>query len=111
MACDRDTRPVVEGQMTRVGAETAPAVVRPPVALYVHVPFCVALCPYCDFVVYAGASARGPRARIDAFLTALHAEIALRAEALDAVHDGDRPPLETVYFGGGTPSLLPPDAL
>ena len=42
-----------------------------PVALYLHIPFCVSLCPYCDFVVLAGAAARGPKARIDAFLAAL----------------------------------------
>jgi putative oxygen-independent coproporphyrinogen III oxidase len=83
----------------------------PPVALYVHIPFCVALCPYCDFVVYPGAAARGPKARVDAFLAALHEELELRADALDAAYPGDRPPLETVYLGGGTPSLLPAAAV
>ena len=80
---------------------------RPPVALYIHIPFCVSLCPYCDFVVYAGAAARGPKARVGAFVAALHAELDLRADALDASFGGDRPALETVYLGGGTPSLLP----
>ncbi len=83
----------------------------PPVALYIHVPFCVSLCPYCDFVVYAGAAARGPRARIDAFLRALRVELGLRADALDGTFAASRPPLETVYLGGGTPSLLPVDAV
>jgi oxygen-independent coproporphyrinogen-3 oxidase len=78
-----------------------------PVALYVHVPFCVSLCPYCDFVVYAGAAARGPRNRVAAFLAALETELELRADAL-GVPDV---PLETVYFGGGTPSLLQPEAV
>ncbi len=85
----------------------------PPVALYVHVPFCVSVCPYCDFVVYAGAATRGPRNRIGSFLDAVLAEIDLRAAALD-VRFGEpgsvgRPQLESVYLGGGTPSLLPPD--
>ena len=87
---------------------TAPT---PPVALYLHIPFCVSLCPYCDFVVYAGAAARGPRARVDAFLDALHTELDLRADALDAVFGTGRPALETVYLGGGTPSLLPAEAI
>ena len=82
----------------------------PPVALYVHIPFCVSLCPYCDFVVYAGAAARGPRNRVASFLAALHTEIDLRAEALAAT-DTDSRPLGSVYFGGGTPSLLPADAI
>jgi oxygen-independent coproporphyrinogen-3 oxidase len=82
----------------------------PPVALYVHVPFCVSLCPYCDFVVYAGAAARGPRNRVAAFLAALETELELRAEAVRGVPESLQP-LETVYFGGGTPSLLPADAI
>jgi putative oxygen-independent coproporphyrinogen III oxidase len=76
-----------------------------PVALYVHVPFCLSICPYCDFVVYAGRAARGAASRVDALLAALQVELALRADALDAVA-AVRPPLRSVYLGGGTPSLL-----
>ena len=82
---------------------------RPPVALYVHVPFCLSVCPYCDFVVVAGAAARGPASRIATFVEALIVELGLRADALDARFGPPgpgRPPLESVYFGGGTPSLL-----
>jgi oxygen-independent coproporphyrinogen-3 oxidase len=85
----------------------------PPVALYIHVPFCVSICPYCDFVVYAGHAARGPAARVDAFVAALHSELDLRADAQDArfgplgEFGRGRRPLGSVYLGGGTPSLLP----
>ena len=58
----------------------------PPVALYIHVPFCVSLCPYCDFVVLTGRASRGPANRIDAFLAALHVELDLRADETDAAH-------------------------
>ncbi len=83
----------------------------PPVALYVHVPFCLSVCPYCDFVVYAGSVARGPRSRVEAFTDALEAELELRADALDATYGRTRPPLESLYLGGGTPSLLDDDAV
>lgn len=82
----------------------------PPVALYVHVPFCRSLCPYCDFVVVAGARAVGPRSRVPAFIRAVLAELELRADFLDATFgppgEGGRPPLGSIYLGGGTPSLL-----
>jgi oxygen-independent coproporphyrinogen-3 oxidase len=87
----------------------------PPEALYVHVPFCISLCPYCDFVVVAGAAARGPRSRVAAYLAAVHRELELRADILDArwgpVAGGARPALGSLYLGGGTPSLLPADAV
>jgi oxygen-independent coproporphyrinogen-3 oxidase len=83
----------------------------PPVALYIHIPFCISLCPYCDFVVYAGADARGPRSRVEAFVAALEVELDLRADPLDALYGDARPPLETVYLGGGTPSLLPAETV
>lgn len=73
----------------------------PPEGLYVHFPFCVSLCPYCDFVVVAGSAARGPANRIEALLEALHAELRLRARSRSAWV-----PLESVYLGGGTPSLM-----
>src|SRR3954453_10640029 len=82
-----------------------------PVGLYMHVPFCVSVCPYCDFVVYAGSAARGPRSRLDAFVAAACVEIGLRADALDTRFGlpgaETRPKLASVYLGGGTPSLLP----
>ena len=99
---------------------------RPPVALYVHLPFCVARCPYCDFVVYAGGDARGPRARTERLYAAVERELQLRADALDERFGraeevepltsagptaAAREPLRTVYFGGGTPSLVPAEWL
>jgi oxygen-independent coproporphyrinogen-3 oxidase len=87
--------------------ESAAVALTAPAGLYIHIPFCVSLCPYCDFVVFAGAAARGPKNRIEAFLAALHVELDLRADALDATVGRKRPPLETLYLGGGTPSLLP----
>jgi oxygen-independent coproporphyrinogen-3 oxidase len=87
----------------------------PPVGLYVHIPFCVSICPYCDFVVIAGAAARGPTNRIAAFVAALETEIELRGDALDERFgppgSKGRPLLDTVYFGGGTPSLLPSETI
>jgi oxygen-independent coproporphyrinogen-3 oxidase len=69
-----------------------------PAALYVHFPLCVSVCPYCDFVVYGGKDARGPQNRIAHLVDALAVEICLRA-----VPGAN---LGSVYFGGGTPSLM-----
>lgn len=77
--------------------------------MYVHIPFCVSVCPYCDFVVVAGSQARGPANRIAPLIAAVHTEIDLRADAMDAAYGHDRPgrrPLRSAYLGGGTPSLL-----
>ncbi len=92
-----------------------PGLPGPPEALYVHVPFCVSLCPYCDFVVVAGSDARGPRNRIGAFVAAVSRELGLRADLADArwgpAGGDDRPPLQSLYFGGGTPSLIAADQI
>ena len=75
-------------------------------------PFCVSLCPYCDFVVYTGRATRGSKSRVETFVRAVQVELDLRADALDAdlglPESAGRPGLDSVYLGGGTPSLLPP---
>jgi len=64
-------------------------------ALYIHIPFCARKCNYCDFISYAGIEHLIPE-----YLEALSREINFYAENLK------KPQLKTVYFGGGTPSLL-----
>ena len=61
--------------------------------LYLHVPFCSAICPYCDFAVVADNESRSQR-----YVSALVAELALLGEE-ELVFD-------TIYLGGGTPSAL-----
>ena len=65
--------------------------------LYVHVPFCRLVCAYCDFVTVGGRAAEIPR-----YVDALLGELALRSASGQ---------LATIYFGGGTPSLLKADAV
>jgi putative oxygen-independent coproporphyrinogen III oxidase len=82
-----------------------------PRALYVHVPFCLSVCPYCDFVVHGGRAATEGGGLLDPFVEALLAELRLRAEGLTMRAAGLVPQsggLDTVYLGGGTPSLLGP---
>jgi coproporphyrinogen III oxidase-like Fe-S oxidoreductase len=57
-------------------------------------------------VVYTGRASRGPGARIARFIDALVGEIELRAGVIQAAFGEERPPLGSVYLGGGTPSLL-----
>lgn len=65
--------------------------------LYIHVPFCLRKCPYCDFYSESDLTLK------EAYLEALVREMDLVAEALPVLGTFD-----TVYFGGGTPSLLAP---
>lgn len=71
-------------------------------SLYIHVPFCKTRCHYCSF--YSTAFGKAER---DAFLHALCMELAARAQDYGN-SKGERPPLDTIYFGGGTPSQLTP---
>lgn len=68
-----------------------------PWGLYIHIPFCRRVCPYCDFNVYARQEVLIP-----AYLNALQRELLLWA---DEYGPG---PVQTIYLGGGTPSLLEP---
>ncbi len=65
--------------------------------VYLHIPFCSRICPYCDFAVRLGDAARRHR-----FAAALVAEIGLHKSPLT---------FDTIYFGGGTPSQLAPEDL
>lgn len=69
-----------------------------PFGVYLHVPFCLTRCGYCDFNTYTPAQLGGVSP--DRWLLALRAELELAAAKLDA------PTVHTVYVGGGTPSLL-----
>lgn len=73
----------------------------PTLSLYVHIPWCVRKCPYCDFNSHASREALPESAYITALLTDL---------------EQDRPltqgrPLHSIFIGGGTPSLFSPEAL
>lgn len=68
--------------------------------VYVHVPFCTARCDYCAFATWTDRAHL-----VDDYVEAVCADIR-RTRAVDSV-----PPATSVFFGGGTPSLLPPTAL
>ena len=65
-------------------------------ALYIHIPFCETKCPYCDFNTYASIEHLIP-----AYMDALVGELRLWGAALDS------PRVQSIFFGGGTPSYLP----
>ncbi len=73
----------------------------PPLSLYVHLPWCVRKCPYCDFNSHAAKGALPLDAYIDALLADLDFDLPLAWGRI--VH--------SVFFGGGTPSLFPPEAI
>ena len=74
-----------------------------PFSAYLHVPFCRVRCGYCDFNTYTSGELRG--ARQDEYADTLGAEIALARRVLGDA--GALRPMDTVFFGGGTPTLLP----
>ncbi|MBN9099141.1 MAG: coproporphyrinogen III oxidase [Pseudonocardia sp.] len=81
------------------GAPTLGAV-HPPFGIYVHVPFCASRCGYCDFNTYTASELDGSGASPDGWLAAVRQELALAAGVV-----GERP-VDTVFVGGGTPSLI-----
>ncbi len=74
-----------------------------PFSAYLHVPFCRVRCGYCDFNTYTSGELRG--AKQEDYASTLLSEIALAREVLSEA-DALRP-MDTVFFGGGTPTLLP----
>jgi putative oxygen-independent coproporphyrinogen III oxidase len=82
-------------------AAKSPETAREGFGFYVHVPFCVSRCGYCDFNTYT-ASELGAGVSRDTYAGIVRAEIRAAASAFDAP-----PRVDTVFFGGGTPTLLP----
>ncbi|MFJ5860115.1 radical SAM family heme chaperone HemW [Pseudarthrobacter sp. NPDC092439] len=73
--------------------------------LYVHIPFCAVRCGYCDFNTYT-ATELGGGASQDAYAGTAAAEVEFAGRVLSASGVPERP-LSTVFFGGGTPTLMP----
>lgn len=71
----------------------------PPSSLYVHIPFCASRCFYCDFTTYVA-----PKEAVESYVDALQGEFQLLSTEATS-------PLRTVFFGGGTPTLLSAEQL
>ncbi len=91
----------------------APVANDAPLGVYIHIPFCRHICPYCDFNTYHGLEPLIPR-----YVDALVRDITSyrHSERSRGISFGlpDAPvslPAQTVYFGGGTPSLLEPEQI
>ena len=74
----------------------------PPLTLYVHIPWCVQKCPYCDFNSHA---VKGPSPPQDAYVDALLADLDFELTTTQ------RRPIESIFIGGGTPSLFAAQAV
>lgn len=84
-------------------APTGGRLTAPPLSIYVHLPWCVRKCPYCDFNSHARNPALIPEAQ---YLEALTADLRQDLALLGAPR-----PVHSVFFGGGTPSLFTPEAI
>lgn len=73
----------------------------PPLALYIHIPWCVRKCPYCDFNSHAAGPTLPEEEYVDALLADLDSDL----------HHAHGRPLTSIFFGGGTPSLFSDHAL
>ncbi len=78
-----------------------PALIPPPLSLYIHIPWCVRKCPYCDF----NSHEQKNELPIDDYISALIDDL---EQDLPLVWGRS---IHSVFFGGGTPSLFPPDAI
>ncbi|MDQ3548598.1 MAG: hypothetical protein M3439_07230, partial [Chloroflexota bacterium] len=95
--CYLEQEPVLPDVIETI-APVVPLPTDAPPGLYVHVPFCRHICPYCDFNTYAGQEKLIP-----AYVAAVIEEMRIAA---DGQASSSAP---TLFFGGGTPSLLTPE--
>lgn len=77
----------------------------PPLSLYVHIPWCVKKCPYCDFNSHAQVGGIPQDAYVAALLADLDRDLDDFGDALV------QRPLHSIFFGGGTPSLFSPESI
>jgi oxygen-independent coproporphyrinogen-3 oxidase len=101
--------PPPDGRLPRAALDRAAGV---PFGVYVHVPFCQVRCGYCDFNTYT-ATELGPGVSRGSYADTVLRELRLAADVLG---DGDLfrdriPPATSIFFGGGTPTLLPAEHL
>lgn len=85
----------------------------PPLGVYVHLPWCVRKCPYCDFNSHALKESPGGGRRLAVDQEAAYVDALLEDLALDLplLEQADTRPVETVFIGGGTPSLFSAEAI
>jgi putative oxygen-independent coproporphyrinogen III oxidase len=95
--------PPPDGRLPESALLTLP---RQPLGFYVHVPFCASRCGYCDFNTYT-ADELGDGVTRGSYADTLLGEVRLARSVLPA----SAPPVSTVFFGGGTPTLLPAEHL
>ena len=74
----------------------------PPLSLYIHIPWCVKKCPYCDFNSHAGQAQHLP---VNDYCEALRQDLLADAQWAQGRS------IQSIFFGGGTPSLFPPGAI
>jgi oxygen-independent coproporphyrinogen-3 oxidase len=75
-----------------------------PISLYLHIPFCTHRCAYCDFNTYAGQEVMIP-AYVDALVNEIE-YVGQQLKNYETSRPSDQPTIHTIFFGGGTPSLL-----
>ena len=73
----------------------------PPLSLYIHIPWCVQKCPYCDFNSHALKQPLAEAEYVDALLQDLAADLPLTGQRS----------LQSIFIGGGTPSLFTPETI
>jgi oxygen-independent coproporphyrinogen-3 oxidase len=102
MTHDSNTRPLILGAAGFSSEQPrSPLSELPPLSLYIHIPWCVRKCPYCDFNSHTASPVLPEQEYVDALLADLDQD-------LPNVYGRE---LSTIFFGGGTPSLFSADAL
>ncbi|KAL5717819.1 hypothetical protein ACHQM5_010782 [Ranunculus cassubicifolius] len=103
------TQPIRRNASKNLTTSSLPLSPPPPTSAYIHLPFCRKRCHYCDFTIIALGSNQPQQQQVDDdpritnYVQLLCQEIKATKPKLD-----NNPPLKTVFFGGGTPSLVPP---